>query len=141
MKVKYIIGVLTFILFFSHATLAQFSLSGTVSDRDNNEKLIGAVVTVKALGLGAVTNEKGEYRIENLPKGTYEVAVAYIGYVAQLKNFNVNNNLVVEFNLNSAGVLLGETVVKGTRAVLRETPVAFTEVEGAALEFKLPNQY
>ncbi|MFA6979141.1 MAG: TonB-dependent receptor [Ignavibacteriaceae bacterium] len=140
MKVKYIIGVIAFILFFSHATFAQFSLSGTVSDRENNEKLIGAVVTVKALGLGAVTNEKGEYRIENLPKGTYEVAVAYIGYVAQLKNFNVNNNLVVEFSLNSAGVLLGETVVKGTRAVLRETPVAFTEVEGAALEFKLASR-
>lgn len=135
--------LLTIVLLFSASSfvLAQnFKVSGIVSDASNGEKLIGATVMIKDLNTGATTDINGNYIIENIKEGVYEISVSYIGYSPKTRNIDIDKNLKVDFQLEPSSVLLNETVVKSTKAVLRETPVAFSDVKGADLEFKLASR-
>ncbi|GAB4298153.1 MAG: TonB-dependent receptor [Ignavibacteriaceae bacterium] len=133
--------LLLFLIAFTYSVFAQtYTISGVVTNAESGEKLVGANVYIKVLSTGAVTNADGVYEIPNIPKGTYELTVSYVGFITESQNVYVNSNVTINFNLQPSAVLLGETVVKGTRATLRETPVAFTEVEGADLEFKLASR-
>lgn len=136
-----------FILFFfsllvmSSIIMAQGNkLSGTVTDAATGEKLFGASVFIADLNIGAVTNADGFYSIDNVKDGTYQVTVTYIGYLKQNKNIKIAGNTKLNFSLEASSVILGETVVKGTRAVLRETPIAFSEISGEQLEMKLASR-
>jgi len=115
-------------------------LTGTVTDAATGEKLFGASVSIADLNIGAVTNTEGYYSIDNAKDGTYQVTVSYIGYLKQNKNVKITGSTKLNFSLEPSSVILSETVVKGTRAVLRETPVAFSEIKGEELEFKLASR-
>ncbi|MBK7381259.1 MAG: TonB-dependent receptor [Ignavibacteriales bacterium] len=129
------------LVFLSASVYAQkYTVSGMVTNVENGEKLPGANVYMKALNTGAVTNADGIYSIGNVPKGTYELTVSYVGYISEVSNIYVGGDVSLNFNLKPSPVLLGETVVKGTRATLRETPVAFTEVKGEDIEFRLSSR-
>ncbi len=134
-----------FVLFFSllvpSSLLAQeFKVTGTVSDAVTGEKLFGANVYIEALNIGGITDSEGRYSIPDVKVGTYEFTISYIGYTKLKKNIKVSSNTSTNFVLEPTSVLLGETVVKGTKAVLRETPVAFSEIKGEELEFKLASR-
>ncbi|MBA4407661.1 hypothetical protein C0389_10330 [bacterium] len=136
-----------FLLFFftllitSGVMIAQANkLSGIVTDAATGEKLFGASVFIADLNIGSVTNMDGYYSIDNVKDGTYQVTVSYIGYLKQNKNVKITADTKLNFSMEASSVILGETVVKGTRAVLRETPVAFTEIKGEQLEFKLASR-
>jgi len=132
--------IFVFAILFTTSLFAQHTVSGVVTDGTTGETLIGANVYIKALNTGAGTNAEGVYVIENVPKGTFEMTVTFIGYIAQTENVYVGTDVSMNFSLTQSSVLLGETVVEGTRATLRETPIAFTEIEGEELEFKLASR-
>ena len=56
------------------------SLEGYVTDKNSKEALIGATILLKELNIGGVTNVDGFYTINNIPAGSYDVTVSYIGY-------------------------------------------------------------
>jgi len=93
------------------------SISGTVKDSLNGDKLIGANVFIQGTSLGAATTDNGEYKINNVGLGTYTVKVSYIGYqsreieitLSEAKNYDQN------FNLNYTTVE-GKTVVVTAQA-------------------------
>lgn len=136
-----IIHVVFYLLLMSGLMMAQdYKLSGTVTDAATGDKLIGASVFAADLNIGSVTNVDGFYSIENVKEGTFQITVSYIGYLKQNKNIKISGNTKLNFSLEPSSVILSETVVKGTRAVLRETPVAFSEIKGEELEFKLASR-
>jgi outer membrane receptor protein involved in Fe transport len=118
----------------------SYDITGRILNSESNEPLIGANVYVLSLNVGSTTDEKGFYTISKVPSGVYEVRASYLGFTQETKTLRITGNLSVDFRLQPAAVLLGETVVKGTRATLRETPVAFSEVQGKELEFKLASR-
>lgn len=129
------------VLFTSMSIFAQrYTISGTVKDASTGEALVGASVTIPSLTAGAMAGSNGSYTIENIPSGTYEFVVSYIGYTRQTKNLKVTGNVTFNFDLENSGILIQETVVKGTRATLRETPVAFTEISGKNIEMQLASR-
>ena len=132
----FIIMLLTSVSIFAQ----RYTISGTVKDASTGEALIGASVTIPSLSTGNMAGGDGTYKIENIPAGTYEFVITYIGYAKETKNIKVAGNLTLNFTLESSGILLQETVVKGTRATLRETPVAFSSVSGKELEAKLASR-
>jgi len=133
--------LLIIMLLTSMSLFAQrYTMSGTVKDASTGEALIGASVTIPALQTGAMAGSDGSYKIENLPSGTYEFSVTYIGYNKLVKNIKIAGNLTMNFTLENSGILLEETVVQGTRAKLRETPVAFSEVSGKDIEAQLASR-
>jgi hypothetical protein len=58
------------------------ALLGTITDKESQEPLPGALVTVEGYPWSDHTDEKGEYRILNLSPGTYRIKVSLIGYAA-----------------------------------------------------------
>ena len=68
-----------FLLLFSLLGFGQekVTLSGVVSDANNNETLIGVSVYISELNIGTYTNEYGFYSI-TLHKGNYTVQISYI---------------------------------------------------------------
>jgi len=56
------------------------SITGTVSDKTNNETLIGASIVIPSTTLGAATDLDGAFSIKNLNPGTYSIRVSYLSY-------------------------------------------------------------
>mgnify|MGYP001185630727 FL=1 len=74
------------ILYFSafQQVLSQSTnyISGTVIDK-KNDPLIGANINLKGTFLGSTTDFNGNYRIDNVDPGKYQLLVSYIGYKSQ----------------------------------------------------------
>jgi len=132
--------ILLFFIFSFPILAQQYALNGKVTDAQSGEGLVGANVYLKALDMGSVTNVNGEYSIDKIPVGTFEITVSFVGYISVTQNINFDGNKVFNFSLKPSPVLLQEAVVQGTRATLRETPVAFTQIEGETIEFKLASR-
>ena len=77
-----IMRLLSVIIFIFCSTLfgQKGSISGKVTDASNSSPLIGANVMIEGTNAGAATDDKGEYLIDGLDTGTYEITVSYIGY-------------------------------------------------------------
>ena len=68
-------------------------ITGTVSDANTRDPLIGATVTVKDLGnIGTVTDLNGHFRI-TMPEGSSTLIVSYMGYKSQEVPLGVRTRL------------------------------------------------
>jgi len=81
--------------------------------------------SIHITGLKAVTDEDGNYRIKNVPPGTYKVMVAAPAYVQSdgLTPVVVGKNEVaenVDVTLARGGVITGKIIDAGGRPVLEE---------------------
>jgi len=47
---------------------------------DDGTRLVGATVTIKALGVESITDENGRVEVKKIPSGTYTVEISYVGY-------------------------------------------------------------
>ena len=56
------------------------TLSGFVTDADNGESLPLASIVLTQVQLGAASNSSGYYAVKEVPAGTYEEVISYIGY-------------------------------------------------------------
>ncbi len=56
------------------------TISGEVRDAITKQPLPGANVVVLGIQRGAATDEKGYFVIKNVPLGTYQLTISYIGY-------------------------------------------------------------
>lgn len=89
------------------------TLTGNISDEDG--PLIGATVEIVGEGKGTVTDLDGNFTI-NLEPGDYTLEASYAGYESMQQAVTVGSGQnSVSFSL-SAGVLLGDVVITGTRA-------------------------
>lgn len=110
------------ILFFSAATLSAQSgfITGTVTDEEFGEPLIGVNVIIEGTTIGASTDLNGEYRILNVRPGTYTLVVRYIGYQTQIiQNVRVQTDLRTNID-----IVMREDIFEGEELVFTaERPV------------------
>ena len=64
---------------FTQTTVCNYTLSGKVIDEHDKTPLMFATVYIKELERGSVSDDKGNYKIENLCKGTYTLIVSHLG--------------------------------------------------------------
>ena len=104
---------LFFLLLLCRTSWAQeeFTISGTISDAETGETLIGATVTIASLDLGTTTNEYGFYSITLPPQEEIELLVRYVGFQNQSRTIELNADVQLNIEL-STGVQLEEVVVK-----------------------------
>ncbi|MEM6348122.1 MAG: TonB-dependent receptor [Bacteroidota bacterium] len=64
------------------------TLRGTVFDQATQQVLVGASIKIEGTDpvLGAISDEKGQFIIESVPVGRYEIEVSYLGYKSQRKS-------------------------------------------------------
>lgn len=99
----------------SFAVYAQQNgtIRGRVVDGDKLS-LPGATVLITSLNKGTVTDSYGYFTLTNVPAGSQEVSVSYIGYLPAVSTVKVETNrtAIVDFELK-AGIELSEVTVTG----------------------------
>lgn len=85
----------------------KFTISGTVSDSTIGEELINATVKMKGENIGVRSNEYGFYSI-TLSEGIYTFIFLSAGYESKEIEVNLNQNIVLNFQLIS----LSEKVIQ-----------------------------
>lgn len=59
------------------------SLKGTITDKVSGETLIGATVLIEGTTTGTITDFDGNYLINNIQPGTYNIVCSYVSYETQ----------------------------------------------------------
>jgi len=139
--VKNRLFLLTLIISLPLVVKAQTgTVAGMVNDATSGEALAGANVVVEGTNLGAAADAGGSYLIENVPAGTYTVTASVIGYQSSSRNVSTGEGtVVVNFSLSTAVLEMSELEVLASRAD-KNTPVAYTTVTKAEMEFRLGSQ-
>ena len=97
-------------------------ISGTVSDE--NGPLPFLSVFIKSLNKGVITNEKGDFRLQNIPNGSYDLTISGVGFETQILSTQVPGKPLKVIMLASQQQL-SEVTVEGksdTRLVM-ESPI------------------
>jgi len=112
----------------------SMTVTGTVKDVDTGEALAGANVVVEGTSLGAATSLSGSFTISNVPEGS-RITASMIGYGSKTLSAGTNLN----FTLEREAVEMTGLEVLASRAD-ENTPVAYTTVTKAEMEFRLGSQ-
>ena len=86
-------------------------VTGEISDRENDEPIIGATMQIRSLGIGTTTDELGKFEIQ-LPPGSYSLDLQYIGYRNQQIPIKVIGNGRLDLTMDKGAVTLDEVVVE-----------------------------
>jgi iron complex outermembrane receptor protein len=104
------------ILLCPFLAMAQFNISGNITEKSTNTILPGATIRLKGKTSVVTSNNLGYYEFKNLPSGSYTVSVSYLGYQSQEQAVNLQANTVLDFKLEQLTFLGNEIVVSATRA-------------------------
>jgi hypothetical protein len=114
-KSKLVIFLFLLSCFYTSAQ-EKFTLSGTISDSNSNETLIGATVFIPELKTGVLTNEYGFYSI-TLPKGKYSIRINYSDYQNLDEVLELNQNLKINYKLIPKENVLREVIVTNSKNI------------------------
>ena len=145
MTLKKIIIALLLLLASSYSfSQEKYTISGTISDKKNNETLIGVNIIIKGTKIFTITNEYGFYSL-TLPKGDYELSISYISYETVDEKISLTQDIKKNYSLNEAGQVLDEVVItektstntrkpemsvnKLSIATIKQMPVVLGEVD------------
>jgi hypothetical protein len=105
---------LLFLSCFFATAQEKFTLSGTISDSNSNETLIGVNLFIPELKTGVTTNEYGFYSI-TIPKGNYSIRISYMGYQTLEESLQLNQNTKTNFKLLTTENTLKEVIITDTK--------------------------
>ncbi len=105
---------------------ANKKISGILRDAKTDQPLIGANILIAGTTLGTISNDKGNFLFENLPRGSYAITFNYIGYEPQTINgINLieNDSETIEVDLEEKSILVREVVVTpGAFSIMGKAP-------------------
>ncbi|ELR71601.1 Iron(III) dicitrate transport protein FecA [Fulvivirga imtechensis AK7] len=130
---KYIFFTLT-LLSSVQVALAQVTISGTVVT-DKGEAVEGADVFLQNTAYLTYTDNKGRYKLTNVPYGTYALAVFYMGKATATREIILDEGkmtLLVDFELQDFSTELDNVVIKSEREATTGIR-RLQSVEGAAI--------
>lgn len=104
------------------------TITGTVRDKNTQEPLIGATVSLGGTALGTQTDVDGKFKLANIPANSYNIKVQYLGYqTKELFNVVITSGNIQTFNieLESESKSLSEVVIQTrTFGKKSETPLS-----------------
>ncbi|WP_298896947.1 TonB-dependent receptor [uncultured Psychroserpens sp.] len=106
-------SLLLLFLFITNCIYAQekFTLSGTITDSNSNETLIGVNIIFPELQTGTNTNEYGFYSI-SLPKGDYKIQISYLGFTTISETISFSEDKTINYKLTESSESLDEVVIE-----------------------------
>ena len=111
--------------------LAQFSISGKVTDKLSQQALAGASVSNGTTSLQ--TDADGNFSFASLPTATYTITVSYLGYSPYSSKINLTSSISLSIALNPSSINTDEVIVRATRATAN-TPTTFKNLDKADIE-------
>lgn len=113
--------ILLFIVVSISFSQTTGKITGKIIDKESREALIGVNVMLEGTTIGTVTDVDGNYLMLNVPVGTYNLLVRYVGYreitVKNLKamvSFTTTQNV----EMSSEAVELKEVVISAERPII-----------------------
>jgi outer membrane receptor for ferrienterochelin and colicins len=118
-------NIIIFILLslFVHVLSAQ---NGTIRGivKTNGVAIEFAQVSIDSTIYGAITNSQGNFTINNIPFGNYQITASYIGFERVSKGISLHANqkeVSLDFNLDEQTMELESIVVTATKTPKRQT--------------------
>ncbi len=106
---------------------AQFAISGTVQSKSDNGFLVGATIQSEGGNYFSVTDDNGQFEIENVPSGEYTFTIRFLGFKEQRLDVSVNGRKSLVVFLEEDTRITDEVIVTATRAS-EKSPTTFTNV-------------
>jgi hypothetical protein len=113
-----ILGILILFLIASDAMGQTGTIEGTVKDKLNSEVLIGTTVQIDGTTIGTTTDINGQFKLQNLKPGKYNIKVSYVSYTTRvIENVIVENDRTANVDVELSGntVSLGDITVSAIR--------------------------
>ncbi|WP_293783640.1 TonB-dependent receptor [uncultured Pedobacter sp.] len=117
MKKLQLIGLVILYTLLSNTAFAAIlkDIKGKVIDASTKQTLPGATIFIPDLKVSSVTNNDGEFTLNNLPaKGSYLIEVHYVGYKTAVQVVNFANAAGLEFALQPTAIETKEIVITGS---------------------------
>lgn len=98
---------------FGQYAICQVRLSGKVMDSITKQPIQGVSIFLSNTSIGTVSDAKGEYTIEHIPQGKFEVIASslnYEAYVSTIRSFQ--KPVVLLIKMKSSSNILKEVVVE-----------------------------
>ncbi len=86
-------------------------VAGRVVDSTSGRPLPNATVTLPGLGRSVVSDRSGDYRINDVPAGTHDVAVEYVGFEKSTQSVSVSETGTASADFSLGGAMAEITVV------------------------------
>ena len=99
----------TGLLALSHSALAQ-SITGEITDPGRTIAFPGAIVRIEGLPGSTTSDERGRFRLGNVPAGSYTLIVSYVG----------TEDTSISIQVPEEGVDLGDVVIGATSVAALE---------------------
>lgn len=135
-----LLSLLAVALSVNAAAQGAGSLKGQVRGDDTQTGLAGANVYIPSLSKGAVTDGNGNYRISDIPNGTYTVEFSFIGYTKRSARIAVDGATTYNTFLDPTVVEMGTVTYEVNRAEIRKTPIAFSNITGEEINERYTTQ-
>ena len=114
MDLKFRITLLLCLLNFSiNFAQTRHTLSGTITDQNTNETLIGVTVSVKEANISTITNEYGFYSV-SVTEGEYTLEVSYIGFYVFSERISVKGNTRKSIAMQTSDVMIEGIEITGS---------------------------
>jgi outer membrane receptor protein involved in Fe transport len=130
------------IIILCNLTIYSQTISGTITDANNNEELIGANIILENGG-GTSTDVFGKYNLK-AAIGTQKVTFKYIGYEAIIREITLTegDEKIINITLESSSEQLGTVVVSAGRfeQKIEEITVSMEVIKPTLIENKNTTQ-
>ncbi|MBN1948497.1 MAG: TonB-dependent receptor, partial [Candidatus Cloacimonetes bacterium] len=136
---KKVVAGLILIFMYHLSGLAQTGkIAGKVTSADTGKGLDGVAVFLEDSQTGTYTQSNGTYILKDIPAGNHTVHARFIGYQTQSSPVNVadDETVLVNFVLEIDKIRIEGIGVNATRAIKRETPIAFTDISQEVISDK-----
>ncbi len=108
--------------------LAQFSISGIITDKETGKTMPGASVTIDETFLSTSTDASGSYVFKKLKSGKHTVKVSFIGYKTVVRDVDLQSDLTLDLELVYSSILSEEVIIQASRAQAK-SPTTFTTID------------
>lgn len=120
-------------IFATANCIAQYSVYGTIQDSLSNP-IVGATVRILNTYKGTSSDNNGNFKVNNLNTGSYQLEVSFIGYQShQISVDNLTENREYKVVLKESKQTLDELVVSATR-VKDNSPIAHSNISYQDIE-------
>jgi len=92
----------------------NYTLSGSVSDAETGEDLIGVTIYDLESSMGTTTNSYGFYSL-SLPAGWYNIQYSYLGYTTLEYDVELNKNQTFNIELEPSQIALDAVTISAER--------------------------
>lgn len=120
-----LLGIFSVLIFSTQIAIAQYTVTGTVTDASTGETLVGVSIFDTATNTGTSTNIDGEYSLE-LPAGETSLRFSSVGHTTQ--NISVSGTdgeqVTLDVALQSDVANLEELVVTGLASSIKRENLA-----------------